>query len=90
MSYRNAPDAEVTYRQRTLRSAEMDARGLASLPIASSRGISFYAPYPVTIARGSGPFLHDIDGNRYIDLHSNFFSLIHGNAYPPITEAVSV
>jgi glutamate-1-semialdehyde 2,1-aminomutase len=89
MSYRNAPDAEVTYRQRTPRSAETDARGLASLPIASSRGISFYAPYPVTIARGSGPFLHDIDGNRYIDLHSNFFSLIHGNAFPPITEAVS-
>jgi len=89
MSYRNAPDVEVAYRQRTPRSAEMDARGLVSLPIASSRGISFYAPYPVTIERGNGPFLYDIDANRYIDLHSNFFSLIHGNAYPPITEAVS-
>jgi glutamate-1-semialdehyde 2,1-aminomutase len=89
MSHRNAPDVEAAYRQRTPGSAGMDARGLVSLPIASSRGISFYAPYPVTIERGSGPFLYDIDGNRYIDLHSNFFSLIHGNAYPPITEAVS-
>ena len=41
MSYRNAPDAEVTYRQHTPGSAEMDARGLVSLPIASLRGISF-------------------------------------------------
>ena len=89
MSRRNAPDVEASYRQSTPGSAEMDARGLLSLPIASSRGISFYAPYPVTIERGGGPFLYDIDGNRYIDLHSNFFSLIHGNAYPPIIEAVS-
>jgi glutamate-1-semialdehyde aminotransferase len=77
------------YTRRTPKSATMERRGLAALPIVSSRGVSFYPPYPVTMAGGHGPYLDDIDGNRYIDLHSNFFSLIHGNAYPPIVEAVT-
>jgi glutamate-1-semialdehyde 2,1-aminomutase len=77
------------YARRTPKSAAMERRGLAALPIVSSRGVSFYPPYPVTMAGGHGSYLDDIDGNRYIDLHSNFFSLIHGNAYPPIVEAVT-
>ena len=30
-----------------------------------------------------------VDGHRYIDLIGNFTSLVHGNAYPPIVEAVA-
>ena len=37
----------------------------------------------------NGALLHDIDGNRYIDLGANFFSMIHGYAYPPIVEAIT-
>lgn len=31
----------------------------------------------------------DVDGNRYIDLLGNYTSLAHGNAYPPIVEAIA-
>jgi glutamate-1-semialdehyde 2,1-aminomutase len=86
---RNSASLEATYIARTPKSAAFEARGLASLPITSSRGISFHPPYPVTIDYAQGPFLHDIDGNRYIDLGSNFFSMIHGYAYQPITDAVT-
>ncbi len=85
----NSISLESTYIARTPQSAAFEARGLASLPITSSRGISFHPPYPVTVARAEGPFLHDIDGNRYIDLGSNFFSMIHGYAFRPVIEAVT-
>jgi glutamate-1-semialdehyde 2,1-aminomutase len=31
----------------------------------------------------------DINGNRYIDLLGNYTSLVHGNAYPPMVEAIA-
>ena len=44
---------------------------------------------PAHLKRGEGPFLWDVDGNRYIDLLGNYTSLVHGNAYPPIVEAAT-
>jgi len=85
---RNTRPLEATYVARTPKSAAFEQRGLAVLPITSSRGISFHPPYPVTIASGRGAVLTDIDGNDYIDLGANFFSMIHGYAYPPIVAAI--
>ena len=88
MDLRNTISLDDEYRRLTPKSAAFEQRGLASLPITSSRGISFFSPYPVTIDHAAGPCLHDVDGNRYIDLGSNFFSMIHGYAYPPIADAI--
>ena len=33
--------------------------------------------------------MHDVDGNVYLDLLSNFTSLIHGHAHPRITAAIA-
>jgi len=86
---RNSVSVADEYLARTPRSGAFEARGLASLPITSSRGISFHSPYPVTMERGKGAILTDIDGNDYIDLGANFFSMIHGYAYPPIVAAIT-
>ena len=86
---RNTRSLQDEFIARTPRSAAFEKRGLASLPITSSRGISFHAPYPVTMESGAGAVLTDNDGNPYIDLGANFFSMIHGYAYPPIVEAVT-
>ena len=59
------------------------------MPGGDTRSVTYYRPYPLTITRGAGPFLWDADGNRYIDLLGNYTSLVHGNAYPPIVEAVA-
>ena len=85
---RNTVSLLEEYTSRTPKSAAFEQRGLASLPITSSRGISFQPPDPVTRDHGAGPTLPDIDGNTYIDLGANFFSMIHGYAYPPIVEAI--
>ena len=89
MDRANTRSLDAEYRRLTPKSAAFEARGQAALPITSSRGISFFSPYPVTVDYAEGPDLIDIDGNRYIDLGSNFFSMIHGYAYKPIVEAVS-
>ncbi len=86
---RNTRSLHAEFIARTPKSAAMEQRGLAALPITSSRGISFHAPYPVTMDHGAGPFLTDIDGNDYIDLGANFFSMIHGYAYAPIVQAIT-
>lgn len=43
---------------------------------------------PRFIARGSGPYLWDVDGNRYIDFVMSWGPLIHGHAFAPVVEAI--
>jgi glutamate-1-semialdehyde 2,1-aminomutase len=43
---------------------------------------------PVVIARGEGPYLYDVDGNRYIDYVCSWGPLILGHAHPTVVEAV--
>jgi len=43
---------------------------------------------PPFIERGEGPFLYDIDGNRYIDYVQSWGPLIFGHADPETLEAV--
>jgi glutamate-1-semialdehyde 2,1-aminomutase len=43
---------------------------------------------PLVIARGEGPYLYDVDGNRYIDYVCSWGPLILGHAHPVVVEAV--
>jgi glutamate-1-semialdehyde 2,1-aminomutase len=43
---------------------------------------------PVVIARGEGPFLQDLDGNRYLDYVGSWGPLILGHAHPRVVRAV--
>jgi len=80
---------EERYRGSSSKSAELAKKAERVMPGGDTRTTSFYRPYPLTIARGEGPYLWDVDGNRYIDLLGNYTSLVHGNAYPPIVEAAN-
>ena len=44
---------------------------------------------PLFIERGEGPYLWDVDGNRYVDWVSSWGPLILGHADPGVVEAVS-
>jgi glutamate-1-semialdehyde 2,1-aminomutase len=80
---------EDLFRKQTPKSAEMAKRAERVMPGGDTRTTSYHRPYCLTISHGEGPFIWDIDGNRYIDLLGNYTSLVHGHAYPPITEAIS-
>ena len=78
-----------TYLERTGASAEAHTRAARVMPGGNTRQAAFWRPYPLTIERGDGPFLWDVDGNRYVDLVNNYTSMIHGHNYPPVVEAVA-
>lgn len=70
------------------RSAAIYDRAAHVLPGGTTRATIECNPIPLYIDRGEGPWLIDVDGNRYLDLNNNFTTLIHGNAFPPIVEAL--
>jgi len=43
---------------------------------------------PLFIARGQGPYLFDVDGNRYIDYVLSWGPLIAGHAHPEVVRAI--
>jgi glutamate-1-semialdehyde 2,1-aminomutase len=44
---------------------------------------------PVFIARGEGPYLFDLDGNRYLDFVGSWGPLILGHNHPRVTQALT-
>src|SRR4051794_20562113 len=76
------------YRGRTPESAKLMERAAKSMPRGLTRTLSHFDPYPAVFDYGRGAHLHDVDGNRYVDLFSNGLSLMHGHAYGPIEEAL--
>ena len=46
-------------------------------------------PFPLVIARGSGPRKWDIDGNEYVDYGMGSASLLLGHAHPEVVSALS-
>ena len=77
------------YRARTPRSAALHEAARQVMPGGDTRTVAFHAPYPLAIAYGDGCQIEDADGNVYIDLLNNYTALIHGHAFPAITEAVT-
>jgi glutamate-1-semialdehyde 2,1-aminomutase len=43
---------------------------------------------PIFVSRAEGPYLWDVDGDRYVDWVSSWGPLIHGHADPSVLEAI--
>lgn len=79
---------EEVYGSRTPLSAEAMGRARRYMVRGLTRGWGYHRPYPLVAKRGEGPYLIDLDDNRYVDLANNGLSLIHGHAFPPVVEAL--
>jgi glutamate-1-semialdehyde 2,1-aminomutase len=44
---------------------------------------------PIFVERGEGPWLYDVDGNRYVDYVCSWGPLIAGHAHPEVVAAVT-
>ncbi|QNK66947.1 aspartate aminotransferase family protein [Variovorax sp. PAMC26660] len=69
----------------SLRQFEEQAR---YMPGANSRSVLFYAPFPLTIAKGEGAALWDADGHRYADFIAEYTAGVYGHSAPEIRDAV--
>ena len=73
-------DLEARYRRATPRSRALFEQG-RSYTAGAAKGAYYYPPYPLTMARGQGCHLWDVDGRRYVDCanHHTAQVLGHGN-----------
>src|SRR6201988_2516384 len=74
------------------RSAELFARASAILPGGVNspvRAFGSVGATPVFMASGNGPYLTDVDGNRYVDLVCSWGPMILGHAHPAVVDAVT-
>src|ERR1700728_17279 len=92
MAAQTVPRAESkilhAYREKTPRSRALHARAGALLPNGVTHVTRYLEPYPIYIARASGPHKWDVDGNRYVDYFGGHGSLILGHHHPAVTAAV--
>jgi glutamate-1-semialdehyde 2,1-aminomutase len=75
------------YVRRTPRSAALGPRAERVMPGGDTRAAGYHPPYPLTLARGEGAKVWDVDGNQYWDLSCNYTSLVHGHGFAPIVDA---
>ncbi|MET4579680.1 aspartate aminotransferase family protein [Ottowia thiooxydans] len=59
------------------------------MPGANSRSVLFYAPFPLTMARGEGACLWDADEHRYNDFLAEYTAGVYGHSAPEIRDAVA-
>jgi glutamate-1-semialdehyde 2,1-aminomutase len=75
----------------TARSDELFERARRVIPGGVNspvRAFSAVGGTPRFIERGTGPFLWDLDGTRYIDYVMSWGPLIHGHAFGPVVQAL--
>jgi glutamate-1-semialdehyde 2,1-aminomutase len=58
------------------------------LPGGTTRVTVKRTPIPIYMERGEGAYMFDVDGNKYLDFVSNYTVLIHGHAFPPVSDAI--
>jgi glutamate-1-semialdehyde 2,1-aminomutase len=69
-------------------SSRLAARARQVFPDGYTRSTILRQPHAIYAQSGAGPYVMDVDGNRYLDFNNNFTTLIHGHAFPPVIEAL--
>ncbi|MGA7623540.1 MAG: glutamate-1-semialdehyde 2,1-aminomutase [Candidatus Acidiferrales bacterium] len=78
----------ATYEKRTPRSKDAHKRAEQRLPLGVASNYRAYDPYPLFVRDGKGGYLHDIDGNEYIDFNLCFGALMAGHCHPAVIKGV--
>ncbi len=81
--------AEARYTEANPESRAQWQRACSVLPGGNTRTVLFYPPFPVTVARGEGAYLWDLDGHRYADFLNDFSAGLYGHSHPTIRRAMA-
>ena len=63
-------------------------QGQKLIDLAETWSAHNYHPLPFVLTRGEGVWVHDPDGNRYMDMLSAYSALNHGHRHPRIIQAL--
>lgn len=69
-------------------SSELHRDACSVFPGGVSHNVRAADPYPIYLERTDGPFVYDVDGNRYVDFWNNHAASILGHTPDPVVEAV--
>lgn len=86
-SAESGPSVQERYRTASPRSRAAFDRANAVMP-GGVKGAYFYQPYPLTVERGDGCYLYDLDGRRLVDFNNHHTAQILGHSHPAVVAAV--
>lgn len=69
-------------------SADLYRRAAQRVPGGVHSNTRARAPHPIYFERAEGPYLYDVDGNRYLDFILGNGAIILGHGHPGVQEAV--
>ena len=81
-------EAEQNFTEANPKSHANYEKACQSLPGGNTRTVLYYAPFPLTIAKGDGCYVWDLDGHRYADFVGEYSAGLYGHSNPVITQAV--
>jgi glutamate-1-semialdehyde 2,1-aminomutase len=81
-------EAEELYRAHNPKSLARHREACSVMPGGNTRSTIHVDPFPLTILRGEGARLWDLDGHEYIDFLSEFTAGIYGHSHPAIRKAI--
>ena len=80
-----APHLKLTRSKALFQEAQELLPGGVNSPVRAFRAVG---GSPVFISAAQGPYLYDVDGNRYLDYVQSWGPMILGHAHPKVVEAV--
>src|SRR5205814_10025930 len=81
-------EAQEFYRAHNPKSLAQYEAACAALPGGNTRSAIFVDPFPLTMAKGDGAHLWDLDGHEYVDFLSEFTAGLFGHSHPKIRGAI--
>jgi glutamate-1-semialdehyde 2,1-aminomutase len=81
-------DARARYTAANPLSAEADRIAAQSMPGGNTRTVLHFEPFPLTMTKGEGAELVDLDGHRYIDFVGEYSAGLFGHSDETIASAV--
>ncbi len=81
-------EAQEQYRARNPKSLKQYEAACAVMPGGNTRSAIFVEPFPITIVRGEGSRMWDLDGHEYVDFLAEFTAGLFGHSHPVIRRAL--
>ncbi len=82
-------DAVAAFAAANPESRAEDRAAAAAMPGGNTRTVLFHPPFPLTLARGEGAHVWDIDGHRYTNFVGEFGAGLFGHSEPRLAGAIS-
>ena len=76
------------FETRCTRSKEMTDEAKKYIPGGIQHNLAFNYPFPLAMAKAQGPYLWDVDSNRYTDFLQAGGPTILGSNYEPVQEKI--